>query len=132
MTKTYMINAWCIRPFIAGFDIEAETPEQAIATARQRQDQLLGTAEECNSRYPWDEFSAYDESGNELLHVLDGEARLRHAVPALVEALVSLATTAADLDAAIDGVTDQFDDERTELLTACDNALAAIAKARAA
>src|SRR5258708_2096704 len=30
MTKTYTIRAWCERPFIAAFDIEADAPEDAI------------------------------------------------------------------------------------------------------
>lgn len=88
MTTTYTIRAWCVRPFIAWLHVEAGSPEEAIATARTRRDQFLDTAEECNPRYPWDEFAAQDEDGNELLHVLDDEARLRDAAPALLEALV--------------------------------------------
>jgi|GEM_PF-6881232 len=97
MTNTYLIQAWCIRPFITTCDVETETPEQAIAIARNRQDQLLDAAEECNGAYPWDEFAAYDENGRELLHVLDDQARLRDASPELLEALETLL-------AAIDGL----------------------------
>ncbi len=94
MTKTYMINAWCLRPFITGIDVEAETPEQAIAIARSEQDKLLGGAEECTPAYAWDEFAVYDESGCELLHELDQEPRLRRAAPNLLEALKNLAEQA--------------------------------------
>lgn len=106
MTKTYQIRAWCIRPFITYLDpVEAETPEEAIAIARKQQDQLLDAAEECNyhvSEYRWDEFAAYDEDGNELLHILDDEARLREAAPALLETL-------KDLLADIDGLAAEFE-----------------------
>jgi len=96
MTTTYMIHAWCMRPFIAGFDVEAETPRDAIAIARLRWEQLLDTAEECASRYPWNEFAAYDEDGNELLRILDDEAQLRNAAPALLTALTACANYMAD------------------------------------
>ena len=75
MTKTYLIHAWCVRPFISYLDpVAAGTPEEAIARPRRQQAQLLDAAEACNGAYPWDEFAAYDESGRELLHVLDDEA----------------------------------------------------------
>ena len=91
MTKTYLIHAWCLRPFIAYIDpVEAATPEEAIAIARRQPEKLLDAAEECNGDYPWDEFAAYDESGQEVLRVLDPEARLREAAPALAEALEDL------------------------------------------
>jgi hypothetical protein len=94
MSKTYQIRAWCVRPFITYLDaVEADTPEEAIALARTQQEQLLDAAEECNyhvSAFPWDEFAAYDEEGNELLHVLDAEARLREAAPTLLAALTDL------------------------------------------
>ena len=91
MTKTYLIHAWCVRPFIAYLNpVEAATPEEAIAIARLQPEKLLDAAEECNGQYPWDEFAAYDDHGNELLHVLDAEARLREAAPTLLAALKDL------------------------------------------
>jgi hypothetical protein len=97
MTKTYLIHAWCMRPFIAYLDpVEAATPEEAIAIARGHPKRLIDTAEECNGQYPWDEFAAYGENGNELLHVLDEGARLRDAAPRMQEALVYVAQTLAD------------------------------------
>jgi len=88
MTTTYMIHAWCMRPFIATIDIEADTPDEAINKARMERQWLFDTAEECNGKYPWDEFAAYDEDGNELLLVCDSGACLRDAAPVLLEMLV--------------------------------------------
>ena len=92
MTNTYLIHAWCVRPFMAHLDpVEATTPEDAIALARRQPAKLLDSAEECNGNYPWDEFAAYDEHGKELLHVLDDEARLRNAVPVMRDTLLYVA-----------------------------------------
>jgi hypothetical protein len=128
MTKTYMIHAWCLRPFITTIDVEADTPEQAIARARQRHGELLDAAEECSSGYPWDEFAVYDDAGDELRYELDEPGCLRLAAPQLREALAWLATAAEDIDAAIDAVTDEFNTEREELQSACSNARVALAK----
>ena len=91
MTKTYRIHAWCDRPFISWLEIKAATPEEAVAKARRQDAELLDAAEECNSGYPWSEFTAYDESGKQLLHVLDAEARLRDAAPVLRDTLLDVA-----------------------------------------
>ena len=97
MTTTYLIHAWCMRPFIAYLDpVEAATPEEAIAIARGHPKRLIDTAEECNGQYPWDEFAAYGENGNELLHVLDDAARLRDAAPRMWETLLYVAQMLAD------------------------------------
>jgi|SRR5579884_2510135 len=82
MTKTYQIHAWCVRPFISWLETEAGTPDEAVAKARLQDSELLDAAEECNSGYPWDEFTVYDESGQQLLHVLDDDARARDAATA--------------------------------------------------
>jgi hypothetical protein len=97
MTKTYLIHAWCVRPFIAYLDpVEAATPEEAIAIARGHPNRLIDAAEECNGQYPWDEFAAYDEDGDELLHILDDSARLRDAAPRMQETLLYVAQMLAD------------------------------------
>jgi hypothetical protein len=88
MTNSYLIHAWCVRPFIATIDIDAATPEEAIVKARTERQWLFDTAEECNRHYLWDEFAAYDEKGYELLHVLDNDARLRDAAPNLRDTLL--------------------------------------------
>lgn len=89
MTNTYMINAWCQRPFIATIDIRADTPEEAIAIVRRQLGTLRDTAEECNGEYPWNEFAAYDDNGKELLHVLDEKDCLEDAAPEMLEALTA-------------------------------------------
>ncbi len=96
MTNTYLIHAWCVRPFIASVDeVEAATPEEAIVAARSGAYALLDSAEECNGLYPWEEFAAYDERGKELLRVLDADARVRIAAPAMRKALEYVAQTLA-------------------------------------
>jgi hypothetical protein len=91
MTNTYMVHAWCTRPFISWIEVEAGTPEEAVAKAGLQDAELLDAAEECNSGYPWNEFTVYDEDGKELLHVLDTEARLRDAAPAMRDTLLYVA-----------------------------------------
>lgn len=86
-TNTYLIHAWCVRPFISWIEIEAATPEEAVAKARLKDSNLLDAAEECNSGYPWSEFTAYDENGKELLHVLEDEARLHEAASTMRDTL---------------------------------------------
>lgn len=88
MASSYLIHAWCNRPFITCLcPVEAASPAEAIAIARQSPKDLEDAAEQCNRQYPWDEFAAYDDEGNELLHVLDEDAQLRLAAPKLLEAL---------------------------------------------
>jgi hypothetical protein len=123
----YDVHAWCDRRFITVIDLDADTPGQALERARAQADRLLDAAEECDSNYPWDEFAVYDDSGNELDQVMDKPARLRVHAEDLLKALTKLHDAAGDLDAAIDGATGQFDDERRQLATAMHAATAAIA-----
>jgi hypothetical protein len=103
MTTTYLVHAWCDRPFITYLDpVEADTPEQAIAIARRQRRKLLDAAEECNGKYPWDEFAVYDEEGNELLHILDDDARLEIAAPELLAALKRTEAALHDIIGAAD------------------------------
>ena len=87
MTNTYLIHAWCARPFISWIEIEARTPEEAVAKAKLQDAELLDAAEECNSGYPWAEFAVYDDNGNQLLHVPDDEALLHETAPAMRDTL---------------------------------------------
>jgi hypothetical protein len=89
MTTTYHILARCLRPFLAWIDIEADTPEDAIAQVDRQDSDLIATAQDSES-WPWDDFTACDRHGKELLHVLDSDARLREAAPALLEALIAV------------------------------------------
>ena len=87
MTNSYLIHAWCVRPFISYLDpVEASTPEEAIAIARRQPDNLRNAAEDCNEDYLWEEFAAFDENGTEVLRVVDEPARLRNAAPELLAA----------------------------------------------
>ncbi len=86
MPKPYLTIAWCSRRFITALDIDAETPQQAVAIARKQHDQLLDAAVECNPDYPWDQFVVYDEHCTEVLRVRDDEARIKDAAPALLTA----------------------------------------------
>ncbi len=125
MTKTYLIHAWCVRPFIACLDeVEADTPEQAIAIARNWPDQLIDSAEECSGEYPWDEFAAFDESGTELLHVQDAAIPLREVAPELLATLDYVRATLK-----LRHIDEATDEEVEEALAMAD---AAIARARAA
>jgi hypothetical protein len=69
--KTYLIHAWCLRPFITTIDIDADTPAEAIAKARLATSELVDAAEECNRAYPWDEFAVYADDGSEILHCVE-------------------------------------------------------------
>jgi len=89
-TNTYRIHAGCVRSFISWIEINAATPEEAVAEARRKDLELLDATEDCNSGYPWSQFTVYDENGKEVLHVLDAEARLREAAPVLLESLKDL------------------------------------------
>jgi hypothetical protein len=118
-----------MRLFFPG--IEAVTPEQAAAKARELD---TADADEITSCDGENLAALVDVVGDEEFtqsSTIDFEAeRMRKAGPRLIEALDSLATAAEDLEAAIDGVTDQFDSELKEVLDACQNARTAIAQAR--
>jgi hypothetical protein len=66
-------------------------------------------------------------NGDELDRAMDKPARLRVHAEDLLRSLTTLHDAAGDLDAAIDGATDQFDDERRVLAAAMRTATAAIA-----
>ena len=123
----YDVQAWCDRRFITVIDLDADTPSQALERARAQAKRLLDAAEECDGNYPWDECAVYDDSGNKLDRVMDKPARLRVHAEDLLKAIAKLLDAAGDLDAAIDGATDQFDDERCDLAAAMHAAMAAIA-----
>lgn len=89
-TNTYLIRAYCIRPFTSWIEIKAGTPEEAVTKAKLQDAELFDAAEDCNGGYPWSEFTVYDKNGKQLLHVLDDDARLREAAPALLKALKDL------------------------------------------
>jgi len=109
--------------------IDADTPNAATTIAR---DGLASDADDINDCDGADFCAIVDVAGDEEFKrsiIIDfGAERLRKAAPVLSEALAWLATASEDLDAAIDGATDQFNSERAELQAACHNAREALAK----
>jgi hypothetical protein len=95
MTNTYQVLARCIRPFTSWLEVEADSPEEALANARLEDSELIAAAEDSES-WPWDEYAIYDRRGTRLLHVLDDEAQLRNAAPELRETLVYVAHVLAN------------------------------------
>jgi hypothetical protein len=93
--STYQITAWCDRTFISSFDVQANTPEQALEIARQQVDDE--PAEEGDMGYPWDTFRVCDSGNNELLtcrqprgafdHSPGEPERLRPSTSKLLDAL---------------------------------------------
>src|SRR5262245_58728558 len=75
VTTTYRVHAWCDRPFIAAFDVEAASIEEALVKARDAVHDA--DADECDQGYPWDEFAVYADDGTELDRHMDRAARLR-------------------------------------------------------
>jgi hypothetical protein len=83
--RRYTVTAWCDRPFYARCEIEAETPQEALAKARAAiHDE---PAEECDEGYYWDEWTVDTDEQNDVLRHLDEPARLRESAPILLEAL---------------------------------------------
>jgi hypothetical protein len=79
----YTVIAWCERPFYAECEVEAETPEAALAKAREA---IHGEpAEDCGGEYCWDEWRV-ETDDEEVLSHLDEPARLGLAAPALLAA----------------------------------------------
>jgi hypothetical protein len=117
-----------MRLFFPG--IEATTPEEAANLAGGKPTYEAEYTEDCDG----ENLSALvdvvgdDEFAQSVTIDFEPE-RTRKASALLIEALAWLATAAEDLEAAIDGVTDQFDCEVKELLDACQNARTAIAEA---
>jgi hypothetical protein len=76
--RNHTVYAWCSRPFRGGIEVEAESPEEAIALAQEREDELNGSAEDCCPKdFLWREFAVENEAGEELLRVVVGDAQAR-------------------------------------------------------
>ncbi len=117
-----------MRLFFPG--IEAATPEEAVRLAGDKATYEADYTEDCDG----ENLAALvdvvgDEEFTQSVTIDLEPERMRKAAPRLIEALNSLATAVEDLEAAIDGVTDQFHTELKELLAACRNARTAIAEA---
>ncbi|MCE9565992.1 MAG: hypothetical protein K8U57_28545 [Planctomycetes bacterium] len=81
MTR-YFITAWCDRPFYAQCEVDADTPEEALAKAREAIHHE--PAEECDDGYPWDEWRVDTAETDGVLLQLDGRARLHAAADNLL------------------------------------------------
>ena len=107
--------------------IEANTLDKAAAIAVNKPTVDADSIEDCDGETT---AALVDVVGDEeFIHswTIDFEAeRRRKLAAALLPAVETLLTLSGDLDAAIDGVTDQFDDERATLLAACKIVQAAI------
>jgi hypothetical protein len=53
--RQYEAHAWCDRTFTARFIVTADSPQTALAVAKQQVDDE--NAEECDNGYPWDTFT---------------------------------------------------------------------------
>jgi hypothetical protein len=87
MTQTmhsYQITAWCDRTFVTTFDVRAQSPQHALAIAREQAHDEQ--AEECDDGYPWDTFRVADAGGAECLNWANEEAKLRCGAHALLDA----------------------------------------------
>jgi hypothetical protein len=60
--RQYEANAWCDRTFTARFVVIADSPEAALATAKEQAHDE--EAEECDQDSPWDTFTIEDINGD--------------------------------------------------------------------
>jgi hypothetical protein len=81
---SYVVTAWCDRPFFAQCRVEAATAEEALTLARLAV--LSVPAKECDDGYFWDEWRVDTEQIDAVLVHLDHSARLRAAALPLLDA----------------------------------------------
>jgi len=82
----------------ASQDIEAVTPQQALALARNTEPSSL-FFDAYDSPHPVNEISVVDDDGEEVAVWQDEDLRLRLAAPDLLEAVAYCAMTLDDLEA---------------------------------
>jgi hypothetical protein len=78
----YFITAWCDRPFYAQCEVDANTPEEALAKAREAIHDA--PADACDDGYLWDEWRVDTAETDGVLLRLDGRAKLRAAAENLL------------------------------------------------
>lgn len=124
MTKTYTAYFYTDTHY-ASTEIEADTPEQALAAARKLDEENSGDLyyHHYDGGPPVNHIEILDEDRNELAHWRDADLLLRMAAPELLSALEAQ-TSAAQ------AVTDHWDDG--DLAAAVRGLAASIAAARAA
>jgi hypothetical protein len=109
--QTYQFTAFRDERFAANGEVQADSPEEAKAKIIERfHDEGLNFNDYVDGETP-DHFMLTDETGEE--HHLEDETP-----PDLFKALKALIEKADDLIAAIDGTTDQFEDEVSALTDA--------------
>lgn len=94
MTR-YFVTAWCDRPFYAQCEVEADTPEEALAKARETIHDA--PAEECDEGYYWDEWRVDTDKAEGVLLHLDEPARLQAAARKLLVALQAIVQEADNI-----------------------------------
>jgi hypothetical protein len=94
MTR-YFVTAWCDRPFYAQCEVEADSPEEALAKGREAIHDA--DAEECDDGYHWDEWRVDTEDTEGVLHRTDESARLAKSCPNLMDAMNGLLETSRSI-----------------------------------
>jgi hypothetical protein len=100
MKKTYTAYFYTDAEY-ASIDIEADTPDQALATACKMNDEDGGNLhfDKYDEPQPDNHIEILDDDRNELAHWRDADLFLRMAGPELLEALEFCYMTLADLEA---------------------------------
>jgi hypothetical protein len=118
--KTYQFTAFRDERYAASGVVEADSPEEAKAKIIERyHDEGLNFRDYVDGDQP-DHFMLTDEAGEEF-HLED------ETPPGVSKALKALIEKADDLVAAVEGVTDQFEDEVSALRDAANAAAKAMA-----
>lgn len=84
----YLITAWCDRPFYAQCEIDADTPQEALAKAKVAMNDA--TAEECDHNYDWHEWRVDTEDAEGVLFHIDQPAWAHGDDNKLLAALAAL------------------------------------------
>jgi hypothetical protein len=93
MTR-YFVTAWCDRPFYAQCEVEANSPEEALAKARESIHDA--PAQECDHGYNWDEWRVDTEEAEGVLLRSDETRLLLNAAPKLLAALEEIVRVYAE------------------------------------
>jgi len=77
--RQYDAHAWCDRTFTARFIVTADSPEAALAIAKEQVHDE--DAEECDNGYPWDTFTIENMDGAVVASEEPSSAPLAIAAP---------------------------------------------------
>lgn len=132
MTKTYTAYFYTDANY-AYDEIEAETPEQALAKAREMNDaDEITHFDSYDQAPPVNHIEILDQDRNELAHWYDADMHLRITGPELLAALEAIIPYAENEAAALDDLKDSpvAETEAERARKAVDQARAVIAKAK--